>query len=106
MRIYDPTDRNVFLPNDLCLKQEKAEPTLPLPLNDYQRVIETPACIIEMSPEHIFYFRSVDWNFTVLIEVIFTQGDWIAVNCLKNPSASYISALLKEGKFIPGSTLG
>ncbi|MBB1286880.1 hypothetical protein HRH25_21035 [Flavisolibacter sp. BT320] len=106
MRIYDPTDRNVFLPNDLCLKQEKAEPTLPLPLNDYQRVIETPACIIEMSPEHIFYFRSVDWNFTVLIEVIFEQGDWIAVNCLKNPSAPYISVLLKRGKFIPGSVLG
>jgi hypothetical protein len=106
MRILDPSDRDVFLPDDLCLTQEKADPPLPLPIDDYQRVIETPACIIEMSPERIFYVRSVDWNFTVLIEVILEKGQWIAINCLKNPSASFISALLKEGKFIPGSILG
>ncbi|HEV7330496.1 MAG TPA: hypothetical protein VGN63_05600 [Flavisolibacter sp.] len=106
LRIFDPSNRDVLLPKDLCLEQEGAEPLLPLPIDDCQRVIETPACIIEMSPERIFYFRSVDLNCTVLIEVIFEQGQWIAVNCLKNPSTPFITALLKEGKFIPGSLLG
>lgn len=106
MRIFDPSDRDILLPDNLHVQQAENDPPAHLLIGDYQRVIETPACIIELSPEHIFYFRSVEWNVTVLIEVILQKEQWIAVNCLKNPSVAFIMDLLREGRFIAGSALG
>ena len=104
-RILDPSGRDVLMPESLCI-QGSDDPPAHLLNDDCQKVIETPACIIELASDHLFYFRSVGWNFTVLIEAICRDGSWNAVRCLKNPATSYIVSLLRQGKFIPGSVLG
>lgn len=102
--ITDPRNREVHLPDGLCM-QGGAEGLPPNAYEDYAKVVETPACIIEWPDEHVFYFRSLGWNFTVLIETAFMDDRWLATACYKNPDPAYIRTLLKDGNFIPGEAL-
>ncbi len=103
--VNDPLGNSIHLPRDICL--EGGPEKLPKEIYDeYRNVIETPACIIEMQDGSKFYFRSIGWDFTVLIEVSFKEEKWNAIRCLKNPPTTYIQALLKDGNFIAGSSIG
>lgn len=102
--VTDPRNRQVHLPADLCLQAEAQGP-LPPPYDAYAKVVETPACIIETLDQHVYYFRSLGWNFTVLIETVLYEGHWVATGCYKNPDAAYIQQLLRGGNFIAGATL-
>ena len=105
MRITDPMDREVVFPGELRVESEIKEPTGVLLFDDFQKVVATPACIIELAADRVYYFRSVEWNVTVLVEAVCREGHWLAVKCLKNPSSPYITSLLRNGKFIAGATL-
>lgn len=103
--VTDPVGYDIHLPVGICnegqeeMKQKSA-------FKSMQQVIEAPSCIIEMPNQQRCYFRSLGWNFTVLICVALQEGKWTAISYSKNPSEAHIQELLKEGKFIPGSNLG
>ena len=71
-----------------------------------QTAVEAPSCMILMQDGDRYYFRSLEWNFTVLVRADCLQGKWEAVEWKKNPEPAYIQELLKGGTFIAGSNLG
>jgi ATP-dependent RNA circularization protein (DNA/RNA ligase family) len=101
--VNDPLGKVIYFPLGICIQGEDidAEDIY----DDFKRVIESPACIIEMHDSRKFYFRALGWNLNILLEVVLQEDKWVAINCIKNPDTDYISTLLKKGKFIPGSSL-
>lgn len=102
--IVDPRGRVIHLPSTLCLDLAVKGPSAYL--DAPQTTIQEPACMIELSDQELFYFRSVDWNLTLLIRVVFREGIWVATACMENPEPGFIQEQLKEGTFIAGSALG
>lgn len=103
--VTDPAGYDIYLPVGLCNKGGEMN----IPANVFksiEEVIEAPSCIIEMPNQGRCYFRSLGWNLTMLICVELQGGKWTAISCSKNPSEEHIQKLLKEGTFIPGSSLG
>jgi len=103
-KIVDPLGRLIELPAGLCL-DEDSQLTDAVIYASVRTVIEAPACLIEMSPTHLCYFRSIGWNNTVLLEALYRQETWTAVRCERNPSTALVQALLADGKFIAGKSL-
>lgn len=102
--VTDPIGYEIYLPPDLC-EEGTPEPFATQMASRFYHVLETPACIIELSSYERCYFRSLGWNCTVLISVIFQNEKWVADQCQKNPSKEYILELLQTGKFIAGGSL-
>ena len=103
-KIVDPLGRLIELPAGLCLDADSQAAVAEI-YDSIHTVIEAPACLIEMSPTHLYYFRSIGRNSTVLIEASFRQETWTAVRCERNPSSVSVLELLANGKFIAGKSL-
>lgn len=65
--------------------------------SEYQKVIKTPAFLIEGTSEDLYYFRQTDWESTLLIEAKGEDGLFIARNFVENPTVEYVAQLLKKG---------
>lgn len=99
--ITDPVGYQIYLPEALCVQGEgeKNEHT------GFRHVLETPACIIELPNRQRCYFRSLAWNMTILISVVYGDHQWTATSFLRNPGPDYIQQLLREGTFVACSSL-
>jgi hypothetical protein len=99
--VTDPLGYEIHLPDELC-RQEK---TLSNGCEEFRQVLETPACIIELPNRQRCYFRSLAWNVTILICVVYGGHQWRATSFLRNPDREYIQELLHEGTFVACSSL-
>ena len=99
--ITDPVGYEIHLPDELCRQGE----ALPGRCEELRQVLETPACIIELPNRQRCYFRSLAWNTTVLISVVFGGHYWMATSILCNPGREYIHELLQAGTFVACSSL-
>lgn len=64
-------------------------------------VIARPAMLIEVLQDHVrflYYFRSIDWHQTMLVEVREAGGQLSIHGVRHNPGSEEISALLKKGR--------
>lgn len=102
--VTDPVGYTIHLP--VQLKAEMTgDASQHVTLNGVQQVVETPACIIELPCGMRCYFRSLGWNFTVVLCAVFRDEIWQANTFQKNPSTEYIQRLLSEGRFIACGSL-
>jgi hypothetical protein len=102
--ITDPSNRKVFLPWDAQSEGVNLDLYAKL-YSQYQDVVSMPACTIEMPDQRIFYFKSIDFGFTISVEVIRDGEIWRAVSYSKNPSVEVISLLLNKGNFVAGKSM-
>ena len=68
--------------------------------DDVTAVIKKPAILIEIkneSKKEFYYFRSIGWQYTLLVKVEFLNNRWETTQCAKNPSNAELSTLLKKG---------
>jgi hypothetical protein len=95
----DPLGKTIYLlPGIFFTKNEEHEI-----YDDITTVIRKPAILIEVNENNetqFYYFRSIGWNYTLLITVKLKDSRWEAYNCVKNPSSEILAALLKRGKQI------
>lgn len=94
--VTDPVGHEICLPEELC----RQTGCLLKGCDEMKHVLETPACIIELPNRQRCYFRSLTWNVTILICVVYGGQQWKAVSYLRNPSREYIQQLLQEGTFV------
>ena len=100
-KITDPAGYEIHLPEELCREGEIQKGKC----EELKQVLETPACIIELPDSQRCYFRSLAWNVTVLIRVVYGGQQWNVVSWRRNPAHDYVQQLLQEGNFIAGSSL-
>ena len=103
MLVTDPFGKNILFPKGIFI--HGANKYSDDAYDDFKTVVEYPACIIETTDGSKFYFRALGWNFNILVEVIKNKNTWQVVYCTLNPGTTFISSLLKKGKFIPGSSI-
>jgi hypothetical protein len=99
--INDPLGRQICINKKLCGR--KIEELAPLDLyDDFYTVLTKPAILVEIqkTPPEFAYFRSIGWQFAVLIKVKFAARLWEAYTCIINPSNDELVELLKRGKQI------
>lgn len=66
--------------------------------DDLYSVIKKPALLIQTDPpKELNYFRSLGWQFSVLIKAKPGNSHWEAYKCIINPSDKDIVALMKAG---------
>lgn len=94
--VTDPVGFKIFLPEALCQQSE----SLPEDCCELKQVLETPACIIELPNRQRCYFRSLAWNVTIQMTVVYREQEWEAVSWLRNPGHESIQQLLQTGTFI------
>lgn len=99
--VTDPIGYEIYLPAELFRQAE----SLPQGCDDMKHVLETPACIIELPNRRRCYFRSLAWNVTILVSVVYAGEQWKAVSYLRNPGREYIQQLLQEGTFVACGSL-
>ena len=97
--ILDPLGKKIYLDPEICANQnEMHEEEV---YDDIATVIKKPALLIEVNGNkgtEFYYFRSVGWENTLLINVHFHNKRWEAYECRKNPDSNELSILLKKGK--------
>lgn len=95
----DPFGKTIYiLPGIFFTEIESAEI-----YDDAATVIKKPAIVVEVTENNetqFYYFRSVGWNSTLLIEVRLNNERWEAYACVKNPSGEMLLSVLKNGKQI------
>ena len=62
-----------------------------------EMLITSPAFIIQLGPETLYYFRIIDWEMNMLIATKTDQAWYEAESCIQKPASDYISQLLKKG---------
>jgi hypothetical protein len=62
--------------------------------------LDKPALLIEVAgqPTQRYYYRSVDWHETLLLETTSIDGHWEAQSYRKNPGSEILATLLGTGK--------
>ncbi len=63
------------------------------------KVVQDPALIMESGSGTLikrYYFRSVNWDQTLLIGVNYVYGVWQIQNYLENPTGAFVLKLLKK----------
>ncbi|HEU4472198.1 MAG TPA: hypothetical protein VFR58_13995 [Flavisolibacter sp.] len=98
LSVTDPLGKVVFLLQDMfasCLRNTKEDI-----FDDAATVIRKPALMIEQegNPPSLYYFRSVGWHNTLLIEVGERNERWETKRCILNPSNEMLSDILRNGK--------
>ena len=92
-RFTDPLGNKILLDedfhNDYNLKEREVK-----------QIIETPAFLIQIGIDQLFYFRLLGWEKNFLLQADFKDGKYKAGNILEGPSVEKISSLLKEGRLI------
>lgn len=97
--IEDPLGRKIYLTKEFtCLEHTDNE--VHFLYDDLYSVIQKPALLIETFniPVELLYYRSIGWQFSVLIYVKLITINWEAYKCICNPSDKDIVELLKNGK--------
>jgi hypothetical protein len=98
--VIDPLGNTIYLQENICVENEKPDPEI---YDTAINVIQKPAMLIKVEKDHSvqhYYFRSVGWQNTMLISVVFASGKWLSDKCVRNPSNEELSELLKAGKQI------
>ena len=95
--VTDPLGNKIFLLNEL---HTEAQPEMEEVLHDVGEVIRKPAFLVSMENggDKLYYFRSVDWHHTVLLEVHFSHNRWEAFSATLNPPNEVLSDILKKGR--------
>ena len=62
-----------------------------------EMLITSPAFIIQLGSEQLYYFRIIDWEMNMLIATKTDQAWYEAESCIQKPASDYISQLLKKG---------
>ena len=65
--------------------------------NSPEKLITSPAFIIQLGSEQLYYFRIIDWEMNMLIATKTNQAWYEAESCIQKPASDYISQLLKKG---------
>ena len=95
--VTDPLGKTIFLLPAIFFAKNEAEEIY----DDATAVIERPAMLVEVKEStttQFYYFRSVGWKKTLLIVASWNINRWEAHDCIKNPSSTFLSELLKKGK--------
>jgi hypothetical protein len=88
--LVDPMGNTVWFPmsiNSLSKRKYKA----------ISAVITAPAFIIKEKNKALYFFRLITANTNFLIEVRLIKNEFVVNACMENPSAEYVSVLLKKG---------
>jgi hypothetical protein len=98
----DPLGNSIFLLPDVCMPVEKAF----LYTNEAATtVITRPAMVVEVTENGIksrFYYRSIEWQHTMLIEVRFNDNRWETYRCIENPSSDVLAEIVNKGRHLLG----
>lgn len=92
--IQDPLGNTILVPSTLHLSEGNRI------LSEIRQVITTPAFVIQIEKEALYFIRSIDWEHTLMVEAKLSQSHFIVEACTQNPSPEYISSLLKRGDLI------
>jgi hypothetical protein len=91
--LHDPLGNTIQIPGNVsqnCCRD----------IHEITRVITSPAFIIKERNQKIYFFKLVAWEVNVLVEVRFQKKHFVVSCCQENPSAEYISTLLKKGSLV------
>ena len=92
--IQDPLGHTIFISLEyLNIKMD-------LSLVDIKKVISTPAYIIEVEKASLYYFKLIRGGLNMMIEVIIKKEKYFMNMVMENPSAEFISELIKNGSII------
>ena len=62
-----------------------------------EMLITSPAFIIQLGSEQIYYFRIIDWEMNMLIANKTDLKVFVAESCIQKPASDYITQLLNNG---------
>jgi DNA-binding Lrp family transcriptional regulator len=97
--IKDPFGNQVRITTSICfIEINKVSAEI---MDEALDVISKPALMIELISQptlQLCYYRSVEWNTTLLIIADKVDEGFVAVKCYKNPTPQSISELLKRGR--------
>jgi hypothetical protein len=68
---------------------------------ELKMVITTPAFVIRIAEERLYYFRLLEEKTTLMVEVEFNNSVYNALAYIENPTIKPISELLKKGALYP-----
>lgn len=88
----DPFGKNINIPEKLCDVHQQPFDISNI-FDDVQDVIKKPAMVFEtvQTATEFYYFRSVGWDYVLLIGAHKQNEDWIAYQCIINPDAGYMA---------------
>lgn len=89
--IKDPLGNLIKVP--LSLVEETGERSF----FHFVEIISSPAFIISVKDDSLYFIRKINARLNVLIEAGCKEDFFIAKTFIKNPSAEYISKLLEKG---------
>jgi hypothetical protein len=95
----DPLGKIIFLLPGICIPENKEHEIY----DDVAKVIQKPAILVEAKESNetmLYYFRSIGWYNTLLINVEWKNDRWEMISCVKNPSSENLSVILKKGRQI------
>jgi len=98
--VVDPLGKKIYLIPEICISENELHEEEEI-YDDIATVIKKPALIIEVTKDketEFYYFRSVGWENTLLINVHYHNDRWEAYECKKNPDSNELSTLIKKGK--------
>ena len=65
--------------------------------NSPEKLITSPAFIIQLGSEQLYYFRIIDWEMNMLIANKTDLKVFVAESCIQKPASDYITQLLNNG---------
>jgi hypothetical protein len=97
--LQDPLGNKIILhPGILTSNEEKNPADI---LTELSSVIQKPAILIETSPNQVrelYYFRSISWDYNLLVKTRIVNHIWKAVECVVNPTTEQLSSLFLNGR--------
>jgi hypothetical protein len=98
----DPLGNSILLLPGVCSNVEKA---FLYTTEAATAVITRPAMVVEVNEngnKSRFYYRSVEWQHTMLIEVRFIDNRWETYQCIENPSSDILAGIVTKGRHLLG----
>jgi hypothetical protein len=91
--LRDPLGNNILFPlQQMKFSQENYA--------DMSKVITSPAFLISEKNKKLYFFRLIDKNINLLVEAHFIGKTFVVKTCMENPSAEYVSGLLRKGALL------
>lgn len=91
--LRDPLGNNILFPlHQVKVLQEN--------YSQISEVITSPAFLISEKNKKLYFFRLISENINLLVEADFVGRTFIVKTCIENPSAEYVSDLLKKGALL------
>ena len=89
--LHDPLGNTIhFLPSFF----DRGTPRI---FEEIRPVITHPSFVILEKGKALYFFRLLNEDVNLLIETRKDNGDYLAIDCIENPSVDYISSLLQRG---------